>query len=195
MITHRCLFFAAGIALVLSGCNSRHTDDTLSDSAPDAASAAKTPPPMPETQSTSATTTPVAGTDASAPPQGAGSAVQLAVGATPGPTGPYVTDAAGGALYMLEGDTDGSKCTGACLRAWPPLLATDAQPSAGTGLAASDVATIRRADGALQVAYAGHPLHHYAADAGAGHTAGHGVKDQWGSWSLVPVKAAAPAKQ
>ena len=80
--------------------------------------------------------------------------------ATAGGPGPYLTNSAGSAVYFMEGDTDGSGCVDACTEAWPPVLVD-------------------------QVTYNQHPLYRYAADVGAGRTAGHGVEDQWGHWHLI----------
>lgn len=122
--------------------------------------------------------------------------------ATAGADHPYLADPTGRALYYLEGDKDGSRCTGACTEAWPPyLIDTEAAiPSASGNLQAALVATVRRADGTTQVTYNRHPLYRYAADAGIGRTAGHGVKDQWGQWHLLaadgsPVPPASEAAQ
>lgn len=158
------------VALGLAGCNKSRTDDTLTDVAPESAAASAPVAPTPPPTDTAATPPPAAGT--------------LTV-ATAGALGPYLANAAGNALYALEGDADGSKCTGACLEAWPPLLAMDAMPSAGTNLPANLVGTIKRADGSMQVTYNRHLLYRYAADTGAGRTAGHDVKDQWGEWYLL----------
>ncbi len=166
--TELLLTGALVMALGLTGCNKRSTDDTLNDPAPEPT--AVTAPAAPTTQ-------PITPAPASAP--------GALIVATAGAASPYLANAAGNALYMLEGDTDGSKCTGACLEAWPPVLATDGMPGAGADLQPTLLGTIKRADGPLQVAYNRHPLHRYAADTGAGRTAGHGVEDQWGHWYLV----------
>lgn len=102
--------------------------------------------------------------------------------------GSYLVDSAGRAVYMLEGDRDGSKCTGACLQAWPPLLVTTSQPTAGANLEPSMVGSIQRPDGSMQVTYNGHPLYHYAADGGRGMTQGHDVRDQTGQWYLLTAR-------
>lgn len=158
------------VALGLAGCNKNRTDDTLSDATPEPATTA--PVIAPATQPTDMVVTP-------------SSAAGTLTVATAGASGPYLANATGNALYLLEGDADGSKCTGACLAAWPPLLATDAMPSVGVNLQANLVGTIRRADGSTQVTYNRHPLYRYVADTGAGQTAGHGVEDQWGEWYLL----------
>lgn len=98
---------------------------------------------------------------------------------------PHLVDAAGQALYMLEGNEDGSRCDAACEDAWPPVLAEDAEPLAGAGGHATRLGTMQRPDGGFHVTYHDQPLYRYAADSGVGATAGHGVDDQWGSWSLV----------
>lgn len=112
------------------------------------------------------------------------SASQIQVATAGGPA-PYLTNSAGSALYFIEGDTDGSDCVDACTEAWPPVLVDDVAPAAGPGLQSGMLATITRADGSVQVTYNQHPLYRYAADIGAGRTAGHGVEDQWGHWHLV----------
>lgn len=97
----------------------------------------------------------------------------------------HLVDAAGQALYMLEGNEDGSRCDAECEDAWPPVLAEDAEPDAGPGSHPTRLGTMRRPDGGFHVTYHGQPLYRYAADSGAGATAGHAVEDQWGTWSLV----------
>lgn len=153
--------------------------------------ASQAPEAMPETQSSTATETPMAGM-----PANTNAPATLAASSTSGPDGrPHLVDGAGVAVYMVEGDTDGTKCTGECLQAWPPLLVTDTRPAPSGSLpAGANVGSIKRPDGSTQVTYNGHPLYHYAADTGRGRTAGHGVKDQWGRWSLLtPQGEPAPA--
>lgn len=97
---------------------------------------------------------------------------------------PHVTDGAGSAVYVLAGNTDGTKCDAACEDAWPPVLAVGSQPTAGQGLDAALLGTFDH-NGRTHVTYGGEPLYRYAGDAGANRTAGAGVEDQWGKWSLV----------
>lgn len=153
------------IALGVAGCDRDRTDETATPPADTAATtpAAPTPPP--------------ADTMPAAP-----GALTLATA----PVGSHVADNTGRALYVLEGDDTGTKCTGECLQAWPPLLAPATAPTAGSSsLQTAMVGTIQRSDGATQVTYNGHPLYHYAKDTGAGMTSGHDVTDQWGEWSLI----------
>lgn len=98
---------------------------------------------------------------------------------------PHLTDSAGQALYVLEGNADGSRCDAACEDAWPPVLADDAEPIASPGGLGPLLGSMPRGDGGLHVTYQDQPLYRYAADSGVGATAGHGVDDQWGSWSLL----------
>ena len=105
--------------------------------------------------------------------------------ATAGGPGPYLTNSAGSAVYFMEGDTDGSGCVDACTEAWPPVVGDQVGPPAGPDQQGGERAPITRADGGGQVTYNQHPLYRYAADVGAGRTAGHGVEDQWGHWHLI----------
>lgn len=181
---------ALGVAATLlatAGCNRDVAEPSAVDPDPEVVTtpgeaSSQAPEPMPETMPAApATTTPgtgIPGTPATGP------TLMESQAMAPG-GGTYVTDSAGNALYMLEGNRDGTKCTGACLEAWPPLLVGDAQPTAGPSLEASMVASMKRPDGAMQVTYNNHPLHRYAADTGRGRTAGHDVHDQWGGWYLL----------
>lgn len=97
----------------------------------------------------------------------------------------HLVDTAGQALYALAGNDDGSQCDAACEDAWPPVLAEDGQPLAGPGGMETRLGSMPRDDGGTHVTYHDQPLYRYAADSGVGATAGHGVEDQWGTWSLV----------
>lgn len=74
--------------------------------------------------------------------------------------GRVLYDANGQVVYVFEIDApDKSNCTSAqCVKAWPPVL-TKEQPSAGEGVDAELLGTIRRSDGMLQVTYKGRPLY------------------------------------
>lgn len=204
MKSHPMKWGVLAAMLALAACNRDQAGDAATDTAPEPTTtpneaASQAAEPMPQTQPSSTTSTTGQGTANQNVP--AGGQASLIASQTPGPGGgSFVTDSAGTAVYILEGDTDGSKCTGACLQAWPPMLATGPQPTAGAGLQPGMVSTIRRPDGSTQLTYNRHPLHHYAADGGAGTTSGHGVKDQWGTWRLLspqgePITAPAGAAQ
>ena len=104
-----------------------------------------------------------------------------------GEIGEYLADAAGRPLYALMGEKDGMKdCTGACLGAWPPLVATDGEPFADSPqLNAELIGTDRQSQGTEQVTYNGWPLYYYAEQLGPGHDVEATEHDQWGMWHLV----------
>lgn len=158
-------------ALAVAGCNRERPSADNAD-----ADNARVDP--------SATNVPAATPPESQQTGGTGSNPLLVV-ASEGAPAPYLANSAGTALYSVAGDTDGSKCTGECIQAWPPVLVEDAMPSDSPGLEAGMVGVVQRADGSTQVTYNNHPLYRYGADTGAGKTAGHGVSDKWGHWSLI----------
>jgi predicted lipoprotein with Yx(FWY)xxD motif len=78
--------------------------------------------------------------------------------------GNIVVNSAGRTLYLFEKDSSGkSMCDGACAAYWPPVLSSG-KPIAADGAKDTLIGTIRRADGSIQVTYAGHPLYTYAGD-------------------------------
>lgn len=97
----------------------------------------------------------------------------------------YLTDQAGAAVYALRDNRDGKRCDARCEEVWPPVLATTERPASGDGIRSEHLGALPHGNGAQQATYAGQPLYRYAGDSGRGRTAGHGVKDQWGAWSLV----------
>lgn len=175
--------------VAVAGCN-RDTEEPLAANAgPDVVTtpseaATQAPAPMPDTIASAEAR--IEGGPMPAAPVTGHTLVESQV---PGPNGgSYLVDSAGRAVYMLEGDRDGSKCTGSCLQAWPPLLVTESRPTAGPNLEPSMVGTVQRPDGSMQVTYNNHPLYHYAADSGRGMTTGHDVKDQSGHWYLLNAR-------
>jgi predicted lipoprotein with Yx(FWY)xxD motif len=188
---------AVAAALALAACG-RGDNDTLAEGTfdrPSASSGASNvgPSPPPVNSAGPASSDPI--------PQPSGNTGAAPAGATltlvpQGAHAPFIANAAGNALYYVDGDTDGSKCTGDCLQTWPPVTVDTQQPSGAAGLEGAKIATITRPEGTRQVTFNGHPLYRYAADAGAGSTDGDGVKDKFGTWHLAsPTLAGAATGQ
>ena len=75
--------------------------------------------------------------------------------------GKVLFDAHGRVLYVFGRDHGKrSTCSGACAKAWPPFL-TKGTPKARAGVRGGLIGTTRRADGSVQVTYAGHPLYYF----------------------------------
>jgi predicted lipoprotein with Yx(FWY)xxD motif len=84
--------------------------------------------------------------------------------AAPSSYGRILFDGRGFVLYGFTRDPRRkSVCTGACATAWPPYLVAS-RPRAGRGVNARLLGTTRRADGKVQVTYAGRPLYYYVGD-------------------------------
>ena len=99
--------------------------------------------------------------------------------------GRIIVDGRGRTLYLFEKDKRGhSACSGACAMYWPPMI-TQGKPIAGRGVKTSLLGTIRRANGARQVTYAGHPLYRYLLDTKSGQTNGEGLQDFGGGWDAL----------
>jgi predicted lipoprotein with Yx(FWY)xxD motif len=89
------------------------------------------------------------------------------------------------ALYAFTRDPRGrSACSGACAAAWPPFLVRS-RPDARTGISSRLVGTTRRADGKLQVTYAGRPLYYYVGDRKPREVRCQNVSEFGGVWLVV----------
>lgn len=149
----------ATAGLIIAGCGSASSSSSSSATATSAAAA-----------TTSASSTPASG---------------VTIKSAKGPGGTYLAGPDGHALYLWVADTgDKSVCSGACAQAWPPLL-TKGNPTAGSGVTASDLGTTMRSGGAEQVTYKGHPLYYFVADTSAGSTRGQGSDNFGAKWWLV----------
>lgn len=105
--------------------------------------------------------------------------------ASKAPFGTYLVDGAGRALYILEGTrgTAAERCSGDCLRVWPPLHVSG-PASPGPAVDPARLST-RMAHGHTHVTYDGWTLFHYHLDRAPGDTTGHHVADRWGTWHLI----------
>ena len=99
--------------------------------------------------------------------------------------GAVLFDANGQVVYVFENDRrNESNCTSVdCVEAWPPVL-TRQEPTAGVGVQARLLGTIRRTDGSRQVTYAGRPLYFYEHEA-PGEIRCHDVDLHGGLWWVV----------
>jgi predicted lipoprotein with Yx(FWY)xxD motif len=99
--------------------------------------------------------------------------------------GTFLTDGAGHAIYLWTADgTDKSTCSGACAGAWPPVTTTGSV-TGKNGVQSTDLKTIARSDGSMQVTYFGHPLYYFAGDSSAGEANGQGSDGFGAKWWLV----------
>ena len=102
-----------------------------------------------------------------------------------------VVDGSGRALYHLSGETSRHVlCTGACLRAWPPVTVRSGHTKLVEGRGVQGhLAIFRRPDGRLQVTLRGFPLYRFIGDRVAGQAHGNGKHRSGGVWALVFARA------
>ena len=93
----------------------------------------------------------------------------------------------GRTVYTLKPSS--TACTTACLKVWPEVLLPKGvnKATAGTGVNATKLGTVKHAGGALQVTYSGKALYWFFKDTAAGQVKGVGT-DTWGQWSVVVIK-------
>jgi len=85
-------------------------------------------------------------------------------------------------LYLFMADRrNRSNCYGKCASFWPPLLSAR-KPTAGAGVKAALLGTIKRKNGTKQVTYAGHPLYRFKLDKQVGEVEGEGQDFFGGKW-------------
>jgi predicted lipoprotein with Yx(FWY)xxD motif len=90
----------------------------------------------------------------------------------------------GKTLYTLQPSK--TPCSTACLKVWPALMLPKGvdKATAGKGVTASKLGTVKRSGGNHQVTYAGKPLYGFVGDRSAGQVHGN-LTDTWGKWSVV----------
>ena len=117
-----------------------------------------------------------------AAPAAAGTAI--AVGSTK--LGEVLIDPSGLTVYLFLADkgTVSSCNSPSCVQYWPPVLTTGA-PQGGAGVSATLLGTTTRADGTMQVTYAGHPLYRFLSDKKAGDVTGQGLNAFGAPWYVV----------
>jgi predicted lipoprotein with Yx(FWY)xxD motif len=106
--------------------------------------------------------------------------------------GRILVNGSGSTLYRFTKDSsnkDRCAAISGCLEAWP-ALSTSGKPTAGPGVKASLLSTIRLPGGARQVTYAGHPLYTFSSASEPGETSYAGVMEFGGSWDAVNTAGA-----
>jgi predicted lipoprotein with Yx(FWY)xxD motif len=99
--------------------------------------------------------------------------------------GRVLFDGRGFVVYAFTRDPRGkSVCTGACAKAWPPYV-VKTRLRAASGVKARLLGTTRRADGSLQVTYAGRALYYYVGDRSKGQILCHNVTEFGGVWRVI----------
>lgn len=103
-----------------------------------------------------------------------------------GNLGMVLTDGNGRTLYLFAKDekTESYCKTAPCTQAWPPYV-TQGAPTAGSGLKASLLGTLKRDDGTTQVTYGGHPLYYFVKDTAKGQANGQKLKAFGAEWYVV----------
>jgi predicted lipoprotein with Yx(FWY)xxD motif len=104
----------------------------------------------------------------------------------PTPYGRALVDRRGFALYRFTHDrSETSTCYAACAASWPPYLVSKRPSAAGPGADVRLLGAVRRADGRLQVTYAGRPLYYYVGDRHPREVLCQAVTEYGGTWYVV----------
>lgn len=121
--------------------------------------------------------TPSAGTPS---PSASKGLVGVAIDSSGQALGSYLTGANGLALYTYDRDADTSNCYDTCAANWPPYtVKAGTSLMAGEGLSSTDLTTVKRTDGSLQLAYKGRLLYYFSNDKAAGDVKGNKVGGVW----------------
>jgi predicted lipoprotein with Yx(FWY)xxD motif len=123
------------------------------------------------------------------------SAALVAVGSPAGASSRVVVSTSKNATYgtiLVSGKTvytlkaSKTSCGANCLKIWPELLLPKgvSKATAGSGVNAAKLGTVKRSGGTRQVTYNGKALYYFALDSGPGKVTGN-IKDKWGTWSVV----------
>ena len=97
--------------------------------------------------------------------------------------GAFLVGANGLTLYQFANDEKGeSNCTDQCATAWPPLLVEEGEILSSGPDVDSELSTIQRKDGTVQVTYDDMPLYFYVGDENFGDANGHA---SGGVWSIL----------
>lgn len=104
--------------------------------------------------------------------------------------GEILTSSKGQTYYMFNADTGKkSACSGACTGVWPPVVVSSLSDVEVMGqVEKSELATIVRSDGKLQLSYGEHPLYTYVSDSGPNMVNGEGVNSFGAAWYVLSVK-------
>jgi predicted lipoprotein with Yx(FWY)xxD motif len=143
--------------------------------------------------SSSATKTAATGPAGSESPS---AGVTISAADVPG-MGTVLVNGEGRTLYLLSSEAGGKlTCTddNGCTKVWPDteLPAGVTQATAGSGVQASLLGTVKSADGNLYVTYGGFPVYQFSGDKGPGTVNGQGITSFGGTWSaMTPAGTAA----
>jgi predicted lipoprotein with Yx(FWY)xxD motif len=102
--------------------------------------------------------------------------------------GTYLTDGKGMTLYHLvnDGDNYNSACTDVtCTATWPPFYAQGINVPGNLNLADFRTISVNGYKQYLQATYKGWPLYYYSGDTIPSQINGQGLKDSYGTWSVV----------
>ena len=158
---------AAAVALLAAACGSTSSPGSSSGSGGSSSAPAST--------STAGTTS------------GSSSASGITTASTS--KGTVLVNSKGRTLYWFAIDTPtSSKCNGACVKFWPPVLG---QPSMASGASISGkFGTIKRSSGQIQATYDGHPLYTFVSDTKSGDVNGNDINTSGGLWWAMTPSAA-----
>jgi predicted lipoprotein with Yx(FWY)xxD motif len=152
----RTFFVVAGLVLmiVVSACGGTSSTGSTQSTPTTAPTSAPTATPTPST-------------------------IQTAQATVAGKAETILTDAHGMTLYYFTPDSPTKlACTGACAKAWPPVVSTDVSTVSSATSLSGTLSVFKDANG-NQVEYSGYLLYTYIKDTAPGQVTGQGVGKVW----------------